>query len=66
MARVIGLGRVSAGSPGLSLGKAKTSPRAGFWPYPSTWVGLAGLTGLDQLGRVRPLSLNLNSVNFPF
>jgi hypothetical protein len=39
MARVIGLGRVSAGSPGLSLGKAKTLPRAGFSLIPQPGLG---------------------------
>jgi hypothetical protein len=39
MARVTGLGRVSAGLAGLSSGKAETSPRAGFSLIPQPGLG---------------------------
>jgi hypothetical protein len=39
MAQVTGLGRVSAGLAGLSLGKAKTSPQAGFSLIPQPELG---------------------------
>jgi hypothetical protein len=35
------------------LGYGKNLISGLFYPYPSTRVGLAGLTGLGQLGRVR-------------
>jgi hypothetical protein len=49
---------------GLNPGKAKTLSRACFSLTPQP--GLAGLTGLCQLGWVRPLPLNPDRVNFPF
>jgi hypothetical protein len=53
---------------GLTSGKAKTLPRASlalsFNPVWVSWV--RGLIGLGQLGRVSPLSLNPDRVNFLF
>jgi hypothetical protein len=60
--RVAGLSRLA----GLSSGKTKTSPRVYFSLIPQPRLGYLVKVGLVRLGRVRPLPLDLDRINFLF